>query len=324
MKNKQKIIIDCDPGVDDFAALAFAIKSNLFNILGITTVNGNCSLKNATANALKTLEIVSKDKYKVYKGCDKTIGITTKDASDIHGDNGFGGINYKKSKQLPEKQNAVDFILDQANKYPGEIIIVAIGPLTNIASCILKDSDFCKKIKKIVIMGGAENTGNVLPSSEFNFYFDASAVDIVMKEKFEKIEIIDLDVTKKITLKSELEQFLMKHKDNELAKVWYDITRQGAEFDRKKVHVDGSIINDAVTIGYLINPKLLKMKNVDIVVSLNKKNYGHIDIIENKTSNIFISYDINVKQFLLLLFITIFPEYKKELKSIIKKIKLVL
>jgi len=156
MNDLEKIIIDCDPGVDDFSAISLAVKSNRFNILGITTVAGNCSLENATNNAFKALNMVKRDDIPVYKGMDKSLLVEDVDATYVHGNNGLGGVNFSPIQRVPEKENAVDYLVRIAKEYPGEITLVPIGPLTNIAMAIKKDPKFTRNIKRVILMGGAE------------------------------------------------------------------------------------------------------------------------------------------------------------------------
>lgn len=318
MLNKQKIIIDSDPGVDDFFAITLAIKSKLFDILGITTVAGNCSLENATRNALKTVEL-SGTNIPVYAGSDKSLQEKTEDSSYVHGSNGLGGIDYQLPKNKPKNKNAIDFLIEQVNKYPNEITIVAVGPLTNIAKCILKDPSFSSKIKELIIMGGSRYTGNILSNSEFNFYSDAQAVDIVLKSECKKIQIIDLDITSQIIVNPDLEKFLVNHSDDSFAKFIYDITRIGANYDRTNYGINGFIIHDAVTICKLIKKESILMTPVNVKVSLNEKDLGHIDVENVKESNIYLSSIVNINMVLGIIFNTIFPEYKDELDIIFSK-----
>ena len=315
----KRIIIDSDPGIDDFAAILFAVKSKMFDMLGVTTVAGNCSLEYATRNALKTLEIAGANNIPVYAGMSKALNPKDGDATHVHGNNGFGGVEFEDSTRKVEETSAIDFLINSVNSNPKNITIIAIGPLTNIATAIKRDSNFVKNIDELVIMGGAENTGNITPTAEFNFYQDPDAVKIVLESGIENITIIDLDVTQKVTLNPKLEEFLIS-KNDMLAKFWYDITRIGAKFDIEHAGVDGSIINDAVTIGYLLNSDLLKMKKVNMDISLDEKDYGTC-IIKDCTDNSVvpnckISYDVKADDFRKLLFKTIFPESSEEIDKI--------
>ncbi|MBR1539910.1 MAG: nucleoside hydrolase [Clostridia bacterium] len=318
----EKIIIDTDPGVDDVVAILFAVKSRQFDILGITTVNGNCSLENATRNALKTLEMAGENNIPVYAGMDKALAFEGSDASHVHGTNGLGGVNVSDPIRKPEEDNAIDFLIKTVNENPGQITIVPIGPLTNIAKAVLKDANFAKNVKRLVIMGGSSERGNITPTAEFNFYKDPDAAKIVYEAGFKEIITVGLNVTRKVVLNSKLENFLLGKKEDELAKFLYDITRIGAEFDRKAEKVDGVIINDALTVAYLADNHLLELRDAFIEVSINPENIGQsiVDYEFEKSgrkSNAKMAYDVNITDTLKLIFQTIFEKYKDEIDKLL-------
>jgi len=142
----RRIIIDADPGVDDAFAIMLALKSDKLKIEAITTVAGNCSLDNATKNSLKILDLINRKDIPVYKGMDKALKKDNGNADYVHGNNGLGGIKYKPIIGTVEDGHAVDYLIESVNGNPGEITIVAIGPLTNIASAINKDKNFAKNV----------------------------------------------------------------------------------------------------------------------------------------------------------------------------------
>ena len=246
----KKIIIDADPGVDDFIAISLAILSKKFDILGITTVEGNCSLENATKNTFKILDMC-KCNIPVYKGCTND-ELGKFNATDVHGNNGLGGIDYGPVDGKVQDMSAKDFLISMVKKYPGEITIVALGPLTNIAECIKNDSEFAKNIGELVVMGGSASYGNITEYAEFNFYKDPYSADIVVKSDIKKISIVGWDITSKMPLSGELED-KFKTSDNELARFIFDISRNAARHDRELY--GGAVISDPLTIAYLINPE---------------------------------------------------------------------
>ena len=164
----KKIIIDTDPGTDDFIAISLALKSNKFDVLGITTVEGNCSLDNATKNAFKTLNMCERDDIEVYKGLENDY-LGTLSATDVHGNNGMGGIEYTPINRKENSIGAIDYLINTIKENPNEITIVALGPLTNIAACIENDKEFAKNVKELVIMGGSASYGNITPYAELNY-----------------------------------------------------------------------------------------------------------------------------------------------------------
>ena len=289
--HKERIIIDADPGVDDAFAIMLAVNSNKFDIEGITTVTGNCDLENATNNTLKILDLSKENNIKVYKGMSKSLSDDSVDATHVHGNNGLGGVVFEKIKRTVEDKHAVDYLIETVNNSPHEITLVAIGPLTNIAEAINRDKNFANNIKKLVIMGGGDNVGNITPYAEFNFYKDPVAAKIVFENVKCDIVVIPLNASNMFPLTDVLENKLL-NMNNEVAKFLYDITRQGAKFDRKTLNLGGLIINDPLTIVYLIDNSSLYLKKVNIDIVVDGERSGMSVITENNNSNISFAYSI--------------------------------
>lgn len=305
-----KIIIDADPGVDDAFAIFLAVNSKELQIEGITTVAGNCSLDSATNNTFTILDLCNHLEIPVYKGCDKSLKTKEVDALNVHGKNGLGGIVFNKVEKEIEKEHAVDYLINKVKENKDEITIIAIGPLTNIASAIKKDSSFPSNVKSLIIMGGGVNIGNITKYAEFNFYKDPHAAKIVLESDFKEIIMMGLDVTTKLPLKEEYENML-KNSDEKLANILYDITRDIAEFDRKKNKTEGAIINDPITIVHLIDESIVKLKyaNVEVETEGEVKGKTNVKFVDN--SNIKVAYDVDSIKFYDLLFKRILKNYKK-------------
>lgn len=294
---KKRIIIDTDMGSDDFIAISLAALSNKFNIEGITLVSGNTTIENAKRNILKTLNIINKKKqYKVYCGDNlpiKNYDVNTNDFA--HGDNGFGGVSFDDVEGSFEEKSASDYLIDCINKNPHKISIVCIGPLTNIAKAIIKDKNFSRNVKELIIMGGAENSGNITPYAEFNFYKDPIASKTVFEAGIKKILMIGFNITKKITIDCDLEKRLLS--DGEIGKFLYDISRTCAKIDREKNGTDGATINDAINICYLINKSVLKTRNAYVEINTDKcEKLGESKIYYKRKSNCKVAVDINKKK----------------------------
>ena len=264
---KRKIIIDTDPGVDDAFAIVTALRYQGFEVLGITTVAGNKGLDYVTKNALKLVEIMNAG-CMVYKGAnaalkdlDKPVD-EIKDAGDTHGFDGLGGIklpyDLSKLSDLP----AVDYILQTVRKYPGEIEIIALGPLTNIAVAIQREPETMKKVKKIWSMGGGVYRGNMTPVSEFNYWFDAEAAEITygIGEDVD-IYMFGLDVTYK-TFFTANDFFFLKQEGGELGRRLYDMSQDYAGSYWKNRRITGAVIHDLVPVIYAIDPTISHEEDV--------------------------------------------------------------
>lgn len=191
----QKIILDTDPGIDDAMAIFFAFQSPDFEVLGLTTVFGNVPVSMSAQNAITLVDLAQLD-VPVCKGVARPwIGPESTYAHFVHGDDGFGNINFPPAKGELDPRSSAQFIIDMAHKYPGEVTIVAVGPLGNLALALRLDPDLPKLIKAVNIMGGsAFAPGNVTPLAEANIWNDAHAADIVFSAEWE-INMFGLDVT---------------------------------------------------------------------------------------------------------------------------------
>ena len=176
----KRLIIDTDPGVDDAHAILLALAHPGVQVEAITTVNGNVDLDCTTANALKILDAAGKD-VPVYRGCDRPLINRPENADFVHGLDGLGDCGIPASKRQVQSEHAVNALMRLANENPGELTLVAIGPLTNLAVALSIDSDLPRKFKELVIMGGAVyargNTETV--TAEFNIHTDPEAAQMV-------------------------------------------------------------------------------------------------------------------------------------------------
>lgn len=205
----QKIIIDTDPGIDDAVAilLALAAKDKL-DVLALTTVNGNVGIDQVTKNAFKILDVAGRADIPVYKGNGKPLLRENDHCEEFHGDDGLGNLDMPDSEREPENESAVDFLIRKVREEKGEITLVPIGPLTNIAEAVQRDPEFVKNVKEIVIMGGAEHGGNMSPHAEFNFWTDPEAAKIVFEAGFENVTMVGLDATSYVFLSPTVRELL--------------------------------------------------------------------------------------------------------------------
>lgn len=174
-----KWIIDTDPGIDDAAAIVAAIRSGAMDVIGLTTVSGNTPLHHTTRNALRLLDLMECD-LPVYAGASQPLLQPAHYADYVHGADGFGDIDLPEPRRQPEPIGAVEFIIQSAHRYPGELSILALGPLTNLALAIAQDRSLVQKIPRIVLMGGTSDArGNTGIVTEFNIQADPEAAAMV-------------------------------------------------------------------------------------------------------------------------------------------------
>lgn len=199
--SKIPVWIDCDTGVDDAAALLTANQLDNVQIVGLSTVAGNVPLDKTTVNTLKICDLMKKD-YPVYMGADRPWIRPYVDASDVHGNDGLGGAPLPAPSRKPENKKAWDALYEEAVRQDGELVLVAIGPLTNVATALTLHPGLKDYLKKILIMGGAAVGGNRTASAEFNIYVDPDAAQTVFRCG-KQITMFGLDVTQKAYVTAE-------------------------------------------------------------------------------------------------------------------------
>ncbi|XP_052882453.1 probable uridine nucleosidase 2 isoform X2 [Gossypium arboreum] len=198
----KKIIIDTDPGIDDAMAIFLALRSPEVEVIGLTTIYGNVYTTLATRNALHLLEVADRTDIPVAEGSHVTItkGTKLRVADFVHGADGLGNQNFPPPEGKPIDMSATDFLVEQANLYPGKVTVVALGPLTNIALAIQQDPSFVKNIGQIVLLGGAfAVNGNVNPAAEANIFGDPDAADIVFTSGADVLAV-GINVTHQVVL----------------------------------------------------------------------------------------------------------------------------
>jgi purine nucleosidase len=192
----RRIILDCDPGVDDAVAILLAFAApEAVKVEAITTVMGNVTLAKTTANALRIRALAGREDIPVFAGCPRPIMAPVERGASVHGGDGLGDIGLPFSQDQPETEHAVDAIIRTIRDNPGEITLCPIGPMTNIALALIKAPDIAPKIRDIVFMGGAAfRPGNSTPAAEFNFMIDPHAAQIMLTAGV-PLTMFGLDVT---------------------------------------------------------------------------------------------------------------------------------
>ena len=191
----KKVIIDVDTGIDDAIGILLAEKSGEADILGITTVNGNTSLEQATINTRKVTTLLGRDDMKVVQGASRPLMREPFFEVSVHGNDGIGGALKDMEVEIRDEGFAPDFIIEQAKQHPGEITVILLAPLTNMALAIRKEPRLKEWLKELVIMGGAvDHPGNITATAEYNIYIDPEAAKIVFHSGI-PITLVGLDVT---------------------------------------------------------------------------------------------------------------------------------
>ncbi|XP_069683399.1 nucleoside hydrolase-like isoform X2 [Periplaneta americana] len=181
------LVVDTDVGSDDAMALilcAAAERRGVARVWGVTCVHGNTALRHVCANTLKTLHTLRRLDIPVYRGAATSLVRGFERASNIHGADGFGDFEYPDAPDVEatlQREHAVNYLTRVTAEHPGEVTLLCLGPLTNVALAARMDPAFCSNLKEVFVMGGnSGGIGNVTAAAEFNFYCDPEAAHVVI------------------------------------------------------------------------------------------------------------------------------------------------
>ena len=254
---KRKVIIDCDPGIDDTLALMLALQSKELDIVGITIVCGNVPVEKGAENALQVLSWFHRLDIPVYIGASTPLKRNYVDAMDTHGLDGLGESYFSPITSVRPKQDALQFLKQsfaQAINQEERLSVIALGPLTNIAQLLEEYPDFVRGLDQFVSMGGAyKSHGNCSPVAEYNYWCDPDAAKMVYENLY--VHMVGLDVTRKIVLTPNLLEY-MCNVSPEMGGIIKKITRFYFDFHWKQEGVIGCVINDPLAVAYFIDPSL--------------------------------------------------------------------
>lgn len=264
---RTRVILDTDPGIDDALAILLLAASKEISLEAITVTHGNTSVDKCLANALRLKDFLGLQGVPVARGASEPLVKSLTVAEETHGDGGLGYAKLPDATSSPSPTNAIDTIIELVHKYPHEITILAIGPLTNIALAIHKDPSIIKLINRVVVMGGSVHyPGNMTPDSEYNVYCDPEAFDIVLRAGFD-FTLVPLDVTYKCLFTKKHIEMLAGAKP-EIIKFIDDSTRFYMEFHDEYQSIDGCAINDPLAAAILIRPELVTLKEYFMTIEL--------------------------------------------------------
>lgn len=262
------IILDTDPGIDDALAILLALASPEVVLDGISTIHGNASTNQVTTNTLSILELAQASQVPVYKGCDAPLVQPSLLSPETHGDSGLGYAKLSAPQTKPQVEHGCDFLIEQIMSHPGEITLVAIGPLTNVALAIRKEPRIVENVKEVFIMGGAiKHQGNTTPLAEYNTFVDPHSAHVVFHSGMPMV-LTPLDVTYQcIFLKEDLDRLLKI--DSPITKFISDSTRFYMEFHDEYQKIDGCVINDPMTLALTYMPEICDYENLYVDVDIS-------------------------------------------------------
>ena len=258
------LLMDVDTGVDDALALLLALASPEVELVGISTVAGNVPLSRTTDNTLRLLQWAGRSDVPVYAGAEQPLVRDPVAADDVHGATGLGAAQLPEARRSPAG-DGVEFLLSTLQARPGEMTLVATGPLTNLAQAETRVPGVLRQARQVVIMGGAVGVpGNVTPAAEFNFYADPHAARQVLASAAE-LMLVGLDVTHQVWL----EQAALQHCTGAHAAFCRAACQPVIAFESAHYGSAGMHVHDPVALGAALWPQLFHTQQlwVDVETS---------------------------------------------------------
>ncbi len=277
---KKKVIIDCDVGVDDALALILAFHSPELEVKAITGVNGNVPVDKVFINIQKVLTLIQpQQRPMIAKGADQPLRGEPRYSHSVHGEDGLGEakINQREGEEWWQifPGRADELITKMARQYPGEITLIAIGPLTNLALGLQKDPEGLSQLKGLVVMGGAVRApGNVTPYAEFNIYVDPLAAKMVFESGL-PITLVPLDVTHQVFLSPRVIEGRVKPLRNPFSQFVIEATGYNSKERHFRAGAQAFHLHDPLAVGAVIDPDLVRKERLPVSVEAQEgERYG--------------------------------------------------
>lgn len=296
---KRKIIIDCDPGHDDAIAILMAANNPKLDLLGITIVAGNQTLEKTCRNGLNVCQALN-IKVPIYAGVPLPMVREQVVAANVHGETGLDGPVFGPLQIKAEDKHAISYIIETLMASDGDITLVPVGPLTNIAMAMRIEPRIISKIQEIVLMGGAYSIGNFTPSAEFNFYADPEAAHVVFTSGA-PIVMMGLDLTNQTICTKDIIK-RMEAIGNKASALFSDIMNFVLKSQKEAFGLDGGPLHDATCIAYLTEPSLFTVKSMYTEIDIKSELcYGRsvcdvLDVLK-KPHNTKVGMNIDVDEF---------------------------
>lgn len=299
----RRIIIDTDPGVDDSMAILFAFCSPEVKVEGLTSIFGNGGGDTTTLNALRLVELAGRPDIPVAQGAESPLQRKFEGFGwRVHGRNGLGEVDFPLPRGKPDSRRAAQFIVDMVMGNPGEITLVPLGPLTNIALAVMLEPRITENVKEVVLMGGAANAmGNASAVAEANIHNDPEAAKIVFNAPW-NVTMVGLDVTRKTVMTPEYMEEL-KSAGNRYTDFICKIVPHYMAFYLEYDNLVGFHVHDSSALAYVIDPTLFTTRMLPVEVETNSPSHSGMTATDwrhrgSAEPNINVCIDVDSDRFL--------------------------
>lgn len=262
---RRRVILDCDPGHDDALAILLAAASPALVLEAITTVAGNQTLEKVTLNARRVCSVAGITDVPIASGCDRPLRREPIVAAEIHGGSGLDGVDWEEPTVGLDPRHAVDVIIEHAlREGGGPLTLVAVGPLTNVATALQRAPEIAGGIDRMVIMGGAIGLGNWTPSAEFNIAADPEAAEVVLASGC-PITLVPLEVTHRaLATRAVLDR--IEELDTRVARMSVALMRFFAETYERVFGFTAPAVHDPCAVAAVIDPTIVPARHVNVTV----------------------------------------------------------
>jgi inosine-uridine nucleoside N-ribohydrolase len=296
---RQPIVLDCDPGHDDALAILLAAAAPSLELVAITTVAGNQSLDKTTLNARRICSVANIRDVPIAAGCDGPLVRSRIASPEIHGESGLDGPSFGTPTVGLDSRHAVDVILDAAQEHAG-LVLVATGPLTNVATALERDPSLPQRLGRLVLMGGAIGLGNVTPAAEFNIGADAEAARAVFESGL-PITMVPLETTHRALATPEVVERIATL-DFPLAHVCVELLEFFAETYERVFGFAAPAVHDPCALAWLIDPSIVPTRRMRVDIETQAEfSYGRtvcdVHGVTGRPPNAEVGMDLAVERF---------------------------
>lgn len=275
--NRIPVILDVDTGVDDALALALALHDPRCELVAVTTLAGNVDVERTTANTLAVLDSLGATDIPVHRGASRPLAVPTWDATHYHGVDGLGGATLPPSARAVGADRGPAMMIRLANARPGELTLVCLGPLTNLAIALNVEPRLPSLLREVVFMGGAYRvSGNTTPHAEYNILGDPDAAEQVFSARFARLTAIGLDVTHQTSLsRDDWQAAVDRQGQSPTLRLVAEVCRQTFTGHRR----DAFYLHDPLTLAVALDPSLVETDAVDLAVTRSGEARGATRIV---------------------------------------------
>lgn len=292
------VILDLDMGVDDALAIILALNSSELDVMGVSVVAGNVPLEVGTQSALQVLELMGRSEIPVYGGAEKPLKRDLVSAQEVHGPEGLGEARLPEPEMLPAG-DAVEFLIESILARPGEVMLVAAGPLTNLALAEARRPGILHRARRVFVMGGClQIRGNVTPVAEYNFFVDPHAARQVLRSGA-NVTLMPLDVTQQVGLDAEIIRKATEGSSDPVARFIGDAARTVIAYNEAQWGYSGLFLHDPLAVALAFDPLVCELQSLGLdVETADEETVGKVTVDPSEGDQVECAVSVDSGRFL--------------------------